>query len=205
MSTIVVIDRNHLESHAGENEAVLVFKPELYKTYGAARKAIQDLLDSIGYENLSQLEKEIVGRWNLITDQQELDNLFSSSEQQQIIDLHNSYVKSLHSGQIKKTSSSQYIQVDVIIYKGSLSNQILNCLVATSCSNTDTIYSVRLYDETNFQILFEKTGLNNTDFELIDLGIPLNQPTTDALLELQIKKTNGSGNIRYDSSVIDYI
>ena len=204
MSTIEQIDKNHFEYRIGETSASQIFVPEKYKTYGAARKAMKTLMDGIGYESLTQEQKEIVGRWSLITDQSELDNLFDSNEQAIISDMHQSQIKILSHSKVVKTISSSYKTVDHIIYNGSINNEILTVKVVTNVNLSGT-YSIRLYDSENVQVIAEKTGLTNTTSEIIDLGTILNQAENNTVLELQIKQTSPINNVIYKSTEIEYL
>lgn len=201
MTTIEEIDRTHITTSAEGFFLARVFKSAKYQTYGAARKAMKALMDSIGYESLTQTQKEIVGRWSLVNDQTEMDRMFTSQEQQEIKDFQKSHVKSFNFENNHIVSSSGYFKVGRMIYNGDVYSEILS--VHVDCHLTlPGSYSVRLYDKTHFEVVAEKTDLTNTDDQIIDLGQILYQPNDYSSLELQIKKQTGDGKIKYESSQI---
>lgn len=205
METIIEIDEGHIGTNIGKTSSSIIFKPEKYKTYGAARKAIKTLMDATGYESLTQREKEIVGRWSLITDTNELNNLFDSNEQEIISDMHNSYIKtSLSSNKISLKNDS-YTVADTMIYNGAINNEILKINVISRASDSNTIYSIRVVNLSNAQVIAEKTDISGTQQVINDLGTIQNQPTTNTILEIQIKVTSGSGKIKYESVELEFI
>ena len=188
----------------GKYSSGAIFKPETYKTYGQARKAMKNLMEQQGYNNLTQTEKEIVGRWNLIQDQTEFNNLFNSTEQQIITDGHKSNIKTINSGTPKDTISLKYVVMDEIIFNSSFINEILNVVANTRCQE-GVNYSIRLYDSLNHQTIAELTNLTNIRPSVIDLGSISNQPNTNTILEVQIKRNSGIGKVYYKSIQLQVI
>jgi len=205
MDTVLDIDRYHVDYISSGLEISRLFKPAKYSTYGAARKAMKNVVDTTGFENLSLIEQQAVGRWNLITDQTTLDNLFSSSEQDEILKFHNKHKTTLQTSRDIRTGQYVYTKIDRIIYQGNIYNVILKVDVDTFVTQSGTAYSVRLYDRTHNKKIAEKTGLTNTDESLIDLGEILYQPNESSVLEVQIKKDGGSGEIDYECLSIEVI
>lgn len=205
MSTITQIDNNHLTTELSGTTSSLIFHPCEYQNYGAARNAIKALMDSAGYENLTQAEKEIVGRWSLITDTDELNNLFDSDEQQQINQLYQSHIKIITSGSITLISSSVYRTIESIIYKGDIANEIVKINLNAQALTSDGNFSARMYDVTNNHLIAEQTGLTNTRPTIIDLGTIQYQPTNNCLLEIQIKKDSGTGRIKFNSVELQFL
>jgi len=60
--------------------------------------------------------------------------------------------------------------------------------------STSNTYDVRVVNSETGDILVEKTNLNNSSLEVIDLGTIVNIPTTTTTLELQLKRNESSGN-----------
>lgn len=67
-----------------------------------------------------------------------------------------------------------------------------------------TSYSVRVYDQTNGNVLAEATDLTNTAQSIQDLGDVSNIPSSSAVLEVQLKRVGGTyeNNIYLDSVLI---
>ena len=207
MTTIQDIDETHMETNLTPYGSSLIFKPGKYKTYGATRNQIKTLIETAGgYNSLTQIEKEISGRWGLVTDQSELDNLFQLDEQDSIQKMHNSHIKDINYGGTRNISNQSYSRVYQFKYNGNICHEILKVNIIVRATRSNTEYSVRLYDTQNLKAVVEKTGLNNTNSsQSIDLGIILYQPSTDTVLELQIKRNSGSGKIRFESMQLEYI
>jgi len=80
-------------------------------------------------------------------------------------------------------------------YAGSDEIGVINYIEIIGYKDSSpTSYAVRVYDVTNNNILAEKTGLTNTEEEIIDLGSISNIPTQSAILEIQAKRVGGNGN-----------
>jgi hypothetical protein len=210
MTTIEEIDLYHCDNFVGKNSSSFIFRPEKYKTYGAARKAIRELIGPTGYTLLNQKEKEIVGRWSLVTDTDELNNLFNANEQEIIRDWHHSQILKTNSSKEKEISSHTYQIVDTILYNGLIANEICQISITTQAEQSGTTYDVRVYDSQNSQVIIEKTDLSNTDMNIIHLYDAntnqfLNQPFGDVEIEIHIRKTAGSGKIFYSSTMLEYI
>lgn len=103
----------------------------------------------------------------------------------------------------KEIKSQTYEDIDDVIFLGNNGMSTIQS-VHVVASSTGAEYSVRLYDLTNARIIAEKTGLTNTEKEVIDLGTISNIPTNKAVLELHIKRTTGAGTakIKYYSTTI---
>ena len=206
MVTIEEIDHDHMTTNIGKNGTALVFKPEIYQTYGEARKEINDLMTGIGYGSLTQVQKEIVGRWSLITDTNELNSLFSSGEQAVINAMHLSQIiPQTVTTDHTEYGTTTYRLVGSVVYSGTMRSEILKVLVCCKCDGVGTTYAIRMYDNTNNQMIAEKTSLTNTEMEIIDLGSILYQPTIDTPIELHVKVTAGTGTVQFQSFTIESI
>ena len=207
MSTISEIDNQHMEYIVGDRADIVTyrFKPGKYQTYGSARKAIKDILGPTGYPGLTHKEKEIVGRWNLINDQEELDNLFGNEEQTAVINNHKSHKSCLVSSKLKQVKKNSYFTIDQIRYDGSTIDEIDSIKVVSRATKSSTTYAIRVYDVINREVVAEKTDLNNTESQINDLGDILYQPSTDTFLEIQVKNISGNGKVSYESISIEYL
>lgn len=205
MITIEEIDQTHIRYIGTGLYVSRQFRPGKYNTFGKAKKAMRALMDAAGYESLTQHEKEVVGRWSLITDQNELDSLFTAMEQTEITDFQNSYITHLQfESRTTVSTLNAYSKVGTMIYNGSLYGEIVAIHVNTSL-NAAGQYSIRVYDKTNNQVVAEKTGNTNTDDLIIDLGTILYQPSNQAVLEAQVRIDTVGGTVEYDSCQLSVI
>jgi hypothetical protein len=207
MTTIEEIDLQHMDYLLTNNANVMTyqFKPGKYQTYGAARKAMRSLMEAIGYESLTQKQKEVVGRWNLISDQTELDYLFKTEEQDGINRLFISHTNCLVSSKLKTIKKSSYYTVDQVNYDGAMFDEIHKIKVISRATNGSTTYGVRIYDVTSREVVAEKSDLTNDKTQINDLGTILYQPTSDTILDIQIKVVSGNGRTRYESCSVCFL
>lgn len=92
--------------------------------------------------------------------------------------------------------TTNYIRVGTYIYAGS--NTVGEILKITALSYMDTgitNYSIRVVDSTNKKNLAENT-FTNTSEEIVVLTPINNIPTTESVLEVHVKKTGETGNLR---------
>lgn len=206
MSTIEEIENLHIEHRLQGLSESFVFTPATYPTYGAARKAMSNLISGItGLSELSESQKQIAARWSLIPSE-ELDDIMNADEQSRISAFHRSQFKTIHSNSSEETSSQYYSKVSKeIIYDGTINSTILSVDVIARANSINNSFSLRLYDVYNSKVVAEKTGLNNSQIEIIDLGDILYQPENKTILELQIKRDSGSDVIISESFEIKFI
>jgi len=203
MSTIEEIENLHIEHRLQGLSESFVFKPATYATYGAARKAMSALIS--GLSELSETQKQIAARWSLIPSE-ELDSIMNADEQSRILAFHKSQIKTIHSNSSEETSSEHYSKVSKeIIYDGTINSTILSVDVIARANSLGDSFSIRLYDLYNSKVVAEKTGLSNSQIEIIDLGDILYQPENKTILELQIKRDSGSDVIISESFEIKFI
>lgn len=203
MSDILTLDKSHIKIIADDNAFHKVFIPSVYGTYGAARKEMKRLMNDAGYENLSLEEKHAVGRWNLISNQSEIDSLFGDIEKADILKFHESQKSTIQTGRTKSISNKSYRRVDRMIYKGNIRNEILVINVDVKVSKSGTVYSARVYDKTHGKVVAEVTGQTNTNDMLVNLGEILYQPEGESILEIQVKRESGTGKVMYDSLAME--
>lgn len=63
------------------------------------------------------------------------------------------------------------------------------------CDGTTTNFDVKLMDITNKTVLLETNCTNTNPTIMVDLGVVSSSPTDECILELQIRRGNGGGNI----------
>lgn len=205
MTTISEIDSDHVEVTRSNGNFRRIFKPAQFSRYGEALKSMKTLLDSIGYENLTLQEKQIVGRWNLIEDQDEIDRLFTSIEQQDITGFQEQYKVSLQFSIQADSTLAVYRHLGGVIYNGDLHFKILSISVDSNASVAGTVYDCRIYDRTNRMVIAEKTGLTNTETQVIDLGEVRYYPTVNSVFSVQVRRTSGTGIIECNSVSMEVV
>lgn len=78
-----------------------------------------------------------------------------------------------------------------------------NIKIIAHIEKAEDLCSVRIYDVTNSKVICEKTGINNTASQVIDLGTLSNLPTAEAVFEIQAKSTDGD-EIRISSLAVEF-
>lgn len=105
-------------------------------------------------------------------------------------------------------TSTTYEKMGSFKYGGSDQIGIINYIDVISHKDSSlTSYDIRIYDQTNNLVITERTGLTNTEEVVNDLGTISNIPTAEAVLEIQAKRTGGSGknkNVYIDQAIIYY-
>lgn len=206
MSTIEEIERLHIEHRVEGLSESFVFKPATYATYGAARKVMNTLVGLTGIAGLSEVQKQIAARWSLVDDETQLNNIMKADEQARVAAFHRSQIKTINSNSSDETTSQYYSKVSKeLIYDGTIYSTILSIDVIARANTSGDVYSIRLYDVNNSKVIAEKTGLSNSEIEIIDLGDILYQPENKTILELQIKRDSGSDVIISESFEIKFI
>lgn len=199
MTTITEIENSHIEHRLEGLEENFIFKPAKYSSYGEARKNMKVLMNNTGYTGLSNIEKEIVCRWYLVVDPE----ILNSSEQERILKFHNSHIKTKFANCKNSSNISSYFTMsDQILYDGSIHSEILNINIIAKSEST---FSVRIYDNINFQVIAEKTNITNSDFQIIELTDILYQPENKTLLEVQVKKESGTQEIITESFEMNFL
>lgn len=88
-----------------------------------------------------------------------------------------------------KITTTNYEVVTSFIYEGTKNKIPFGAVnIGTMKNTTDSImYSVRLVDTTNNNIICETTGLSNDNFIIDSLGVVSNLPENNSLFEIQCK------------------
>jgi hypothetical protein len=85
------------------------------------------------------------------------------------------------------TVSCHYEVISVFEYGGSNLVGIINYFDLIAKTDVNNTYSARIYNPENNTVLAQITGLNNLEYEIIDMGNITNIPTENCKLELQVK------------------
>lgn len=101
-------------------------------------------------------------------------------------------------------TSLSWTTVGVFKYGGSNEKGLINYFdVISKTSSALTSYDVRVVDSTNGTILCSVSNLDNTAYQLNDLGVISNIPEDEAMLEIQMKR-NGLTTV-YIQALIVYV
>src|SRR5690606_19710277 len=93
--------------------------------------------------------------------------------------------------------------VDTIQYNGTINNEITQFDIV-SYADSNTTYIIRISDR--FGNILGETGILSNTSDTIDSITTINyQPTTDTIIDVDIKRISGIGNIYYQSIVVYYI
>lgn len=100
---------------------------------------------------------------------------------------------------VDNTNTTAYSLIGRTAYKITLTNQSLDYIdvMAKMESNSES-YSIRVVDVANENTIAEKTEINNTEFQTIDMGTITNMPTNGTVLEIYAKVENGEGCVYID-------
>lgn len=163
-----------------------------------------------GSINLSQFHQEIDDESGITTafigltkDGDDIEIIFeeepSSGEQTIITSLISSHVPDFSKPRInffpvfpesRKTKNSNYTTIATFEYPGSNKIGIINYIdVFSKCKKNGETYDIRVINYENSDVLVESTGLNNTDYQTIDLGAITNIPSTKSILEIQMRSS----------------
>lgn len=98
--------------------------------------------------------------------------------------------------------SLSWTSVGIFKYAGSVVDGLINYvdLIARTGSSLTT-YDARVVNTANGQILCSVSGLNNTTYQLNDLGVISNIPEEETILDIQVKR-NGVSTIYIQAAVI---
>ena len=107
---------------------------------------------------------------------------------------------------IVSTSNTSYTSLLTFKYLGSNNVGPINYIEVISYRDPAiTNYDVRVINHDTGAIIASRTGLTNTDYVSNDLGAITNVPITEAVFDLQVRKTGGPTNkYVYIDSVIIY-
>jgi len=96
------------------------------------------------------------------------------------------------------TRNSYYTKLASFIYSGSNNvGNILEIYVNTWATENNMTFDIRIYDNTNSNVIAELQNISSTDEKNIQsLGVISNLPEEQAIFELHIKKTSGSFSIK---------
>jgi len=183
---------------ASGNVEINVLQEEVYSS-----------LPDIAHINLSGDDLEIHFSTSLSTGDESTLTTIVSNHQGVILNSQK-IPKMIQQVDINKTlkNKNTYRSMSKIIYYGSNSIGEITTIevVAYMQSGVDS-FDIRVVDRKNgSNVIAEKTGLTNTDDEIIDLGTISNLPTDKTRLEVQIRKNDSSSstNVYLDTILIKY-
>jgi len=110
------------------------------------------------------------------------------------------------SGQSVKDKTNSYVLSRTFNYEGSDNIGIINYIEIIAKKDVQVNnYNLRIINSSTGDILAEKIGLTNNNFQVIDLGDVSNIPLEKTILELQVKKSdNSSKEIKIESIIVYY-
>ena len=80
-------------------------------------------------------------------------------------------------------------------YNGSDKIGLLDYIdVVSKMQNGISSYDIRVVNADNGDVIVEKNGLSNTNYETVDLGTLINIPTSESIMEVEIRRVGGNGN-----------
>lgn len=97
-------------------------------------------------------------------------------------------------GQPITIDSANYVVVSNFIYKGTDNESSITEILATVEVDSPAIGQIKIYDFTNKQVIATSSTFNNTIKNMINLGTISNLPTTQSIIEIQVRKTSGKNN-----------
>jgi hypothetical protein len=97
------------------------------------------------------------------------------------------------SGSPTTVTSSTFTILSSIVYKGTIvDNTILQILGVVETSGNG-VGQLQIVDFTNGNIIATSPSFSSTTKIIIDLGIITNLPTTESILEIQLRRVNSTG------------
>ena len=106
------------------------------------------------------------------------------------------------------TSSTTYDAGSILhsmVYNSRNYGAIRRVKVLSKMDAANTSYDVRIYDKTNATELVSANFTNITVYDLCDVGLVITPPDEEVVLEIQAKKTGGTGSDSvYISSIMFY-
>lgn len=99
--------------------------------------------------------------------------------------------------------STNYLTATTFIYIPSIMEEIIQIKALSYVSRSNTTYYIRLYDNTNHNVLTE-TSLTNTGMQIINLNDVSNLPTSESMILIQVKASSSSARIYLNHLLIYY-
>lgn len=90
-------------------------------------------------------------------------------------------------------TSKNYAIASSFIYDGSIFKNIVKIGMLSELkndNNSNSNYSIKIYDQTNNLVLKEITGLTNSNKQIVNITDLSNIPTNESIIEIHIKTTN---------------
>jgi len=104
-----------------------------------------------------------------------------------------------------KTKSKIYQTLSFFCYGGSFHVGAIDYIDVVSSRQNDSItYDLRVVDNNTGNIICEKTGLNNSEYEIINLGTISNIPEESSILSVEGRVVGKSKNLLLSQVIIYY-
>jgi hypothetical protein len=116
------------------------------------------------------------------------------------INILNKETEMIHFSNLNKIISSDvFTRIVLINYHFNTYQTLKRIKCIAYCTGTTTSFTFKLVDLTTASVLLTSTSENTTPDIVTDLGVIEISPTDDAVLELIVKRDNGSGSIYIDN------
>jgi len=100
------------------------------------------------------------------------------------------------SGNIKSDSLNTWRLVSIYDFRGTNNNADIKYIdIISRCTNSNSDYDIRMINRSSGDIISTISGLNNTEFQIIDLGNISNLPGNRSVLEIHIRINSNAGNV----------
>jgi hypothetical protein len=104
-----------------------------------------------------------------------------------------------------ETDSESYETAFEFIYKGLIECGIMQQFkIIGGVFGDGTEFNIRLYDVSNTAVIAELIGVTDDYPEIQDVGSLLNIPEEEAVIEVQVKRTAGTGTVAVGSALVRY-
>ena len=97
-------------------------------------------------------------------------------------------------------TTKNYIVSASFIYDGSVFNNIVKIGLLTEMQNNNNLnssYDIKIYDQTNNQLIKEINNLTNNKKQIINITNLSNIPSNEAIIEIYVKTTNHTVKVYY--------
>lgn len=106
----------------------------------------------------------------------------------------------------RQITNSTYNTIGNFNYLGSNKIGTINYITAISKKHKNTTsYDIRIVNQSNGEVIAEKTGLSNDDYQEVDLGTISNIPTSQTICEIQVKHNDSGKKKVYIQELLIYV
>ena len=142
----------------------------------------------------------------MVTDEAEMNKMFQAHEKTEICNFHNSHLKAIPFNNHKDVvfdANDVYQVIDTDLYDGTINHEIVK-ISFVAYTDSGTTYVLRVSDREG-NVVATTMGLTNTDNQITTIETINYQPTTAKLLDIDIKRTAGTGKVYYSSAILHYL